>query len=64
LRPEQEALLDPNRRFADHLRQRHFAYELHIKPGGHDWREWNSQIPGCFERLLRQWQFPDTSNSS
>jgi S-formylglutathione hydrolase FrmB len=50
---EHEPLLEPNRRFAARLRERHFAYEFHTKPGGHDWGEWDSQIPGCFESLLQ-----------
>jgi S-formylglutathione hydrolase FrmB len=50
---EQEALLEPNRRFAALLKGRDFAYEFHTKPGGHDWNEWDSQIPGCFESLFR-----------
>lgn len=50
---EQEALLEPNRRFAALLKGRGFAYEFHTKPGGHDWNEWDSQIPGCFESLFR-----------
>ena len=49
---EQEPLLAPIRRFASLLKQRGFAYEFHTKPGGHDWNEWGSQIPGCFESLL------------
>ena len=49
---EQEPLLEPNRRFASRLRERNFAYEFHTKPGGHDWGEWDSQIPGCFESLF------------
>jgi S-formylglutathione hydrolase FrmB len=49
---EQEPLLEPNRRFASRLRERHFAYEFHTKPGGHDWNEWDAQIPGCFASLL------------
>lgn len=49
---EQEPLLEPNQRFASRLAQRHFTYEFHTSPGGHDWNEWNGQIPGCFERLL------------
>jgi S-formylglutathione hydrolase FrmB len=49
---EQEPLLEPNRRFAGRLRERHFAFEFHTKPGGHDWNEWESQIPGCFESLF------------
>jgi S-formylglutathione hydrolase FrmB len=49
---DREALLAPNRRFAAILSERHFNYEFHTKPGGHDWNEWNAQLPGCFESLL------------
>jgi putative tributyrin esterase len=49
---DQEALLAPIRRFVAPLKQRNYAYEFHSKPGGHDWNEWDSQIPGCFESLL------------
>lgn len=49
---DQEALLDPIRRFVSLLKQRNYAYEFHTKPGGHDWNEWDSQIPGCFDSLL------------
>lgn len=49
---ENEPLLMPNRDFASRLAARHFEYEFHTRPGGHDWNEWNSQIPGCFESLL------------
>lgn len=48
---EQEALLGPNRRFALLLSEGHFAFEFHTKPGGHDWGEWDAQIPGCFSSL-------------
>lgn len=40
------------RHFAGQLHQYHFAYEFHSKPGGHDWSEWNEQLPGCFEKLM------------
>jgi S-formylglutathione hydrolase len=50
---EEEPLLEPNRRFATRLREHNFAYEFHTKPGGHDWGEWDSQIPGCFESLFQ-----------
>lgn len=46
-----EALLDPDRRFAGQLKDLHFNFEFHTKPGGHDWNEWDSQIPECFESL-------------
>lgn len=50
---EQEPLLEPNRRFVALLQRHGFAYEFHTKPGGHDWSEWNAQIPGCFSALSR-----------
>lgn len=49
---QNEPLLDPDRAFADRLRSLHFRHEFHTQPGGHDWGEWNRQIPGCFESLL------------
>jgi S-formylglutathione hydrolase FrmB len=48
----QEALLDPIQRFAGKLKLHHFAYEFHTAPGGHDWNQWDAQMPGCFEKLL------------
>jgi putative tributyrin esterase len=48
---EQEPLLDPIKRFAARLKERGFAYEFHALPGGHDWGQWDKQIPGCFARL-------------
>jgi putative tributyrin esterase len=48
-----EPLFEPNRRFAARLGEHHFSYEFHTQPGGHDWGEWDSQIPGCFESLLQ-----------
>ena len=50
---ENEPLLEPDRRFAARLKELHFAFEFHVKSGGHDWGEWNSQIPGCFDSLLQ-----------
>ncbi|MFP5236023.1 MAG: alpha/beta hydrolase [Acidobacteriota bacterium] len=49
---DDEPLLPPIRRFAGLLRQRHFAYEFHTKPGGHDWNDWSNQVPGCFKALI------------
>jgi putative tributyrin esterase len=51
---ENEPLRDPNERFARQLRNSHFNFEFHTKPGGHDWGEWNSQIPGGFESLAKR----------
>lgn len=50
---EQEILLEPNRRFAALLGQGGFSYEFHTMPGGHDPDQWRSQLPGCFESLLK-----------
>lgn len=49
---EQEALLSANRRFARDLANRDFSFEFHTAPGGHDWQQWDKQIPGLFESLL------------
>jgi putative tributyrin esterase len=46
-----EPLLVPIRRFVGLLEQRHFAYAFAIKPGGHDWGDWDSQLPGCFAAM-------------
>lgn len=48
---EQEALLGANRRFTGELRQRQFQFEFHTAPGGHDWQQWNEQIPALFASL-------------
>jgi S-formylglutathione hydrolase FrmB len=50
---DNEPLLEPDRRFAARLKELHFGFEFHVKTGGHDWGEWNSQIPGCFDSLLQ-----------
>lgn len=49
---KQEPLLGPILRFDALLKQRNYAYEFHTKPGGHDWNEWASQVPGCLDSLL------------
>jgi putative tributyrin esterase len=48
---EQEALLSPNREFADLLKRRHFAYEFHTTHGGHDWNQWNGWLVRTFQCL-------------
>jgi S-formylglutathione hydrolase len=53
---EQEPLLEPNIRFASRLHARHFSYEFHTKPGGHDWAQWDVQMPDCFVALLQHLQ--------
>jgi S-formylglutathione hydrolase FrmB len=49
-----EPLLVPVQSFSEQLSQRQFAHAFHIEPGDHDWKEWNRQIPGCFEALFNQ----------
>lgn len=49
---EQEGLLPPNRNFAALLGQRHFRYEFHVVPGGHDWNQWDKQLPGVFQSMF------------
>jgi putative tributyrin esterase len=51
---KQEPLLEPNVRFASRLYARHFSYEFHTKTGGHDWDQWDAQIPGCFAALVQR----------
>ncbi len=50
---EQEGLLPPNRKFAALLAERHFQYEFHPGPGGHNWNQWNKVISGVFVSLLQ-----------
>jgi len=50
---EGEGLLPANRQFAALLAERHLRYEFHVAPGGHDWTQWNRQLPSLFERLRR-----------
>lgn len=47
-----EGLLPSNRKFSTLLNQRHFQFEFHVVPGGHDWIQWNAQLPALFGKLL------------
>jgi putative tributyrin esterase len=49
---EQEGLLPANREFAALLSQRHFRYEFHSVPGGHNWNQWNAWLPDLFRSLM------------
>lgn len=49
---DKEGLLATNRNFAQILGQRHFPYEFHIVPGGHEWKQWNARLEGVFSSLL------------
>jgi len=49
---EQEGLPPANREFAKLLEARHFRYEFHTVPGGHDWNQWNAWLPTLFHSLV------------
>jgi putative tributyrin esterase len=49
---EQEGLLPANRNFAALLESRHFRYEFHVVPGGHNWNQWDSRLSGVFQSLF------------
>ncbi len=51
---EAEGLLPANRQFAAVLRSQHLPHEFHVVPGGHDWANWNRQLPELFDGLLRR----------
>jgi len=46
-----EGLLAPNQEFAALLERRGFAHEFHPVPGGHEWSQWATQVPGVFASL-------------
>jgi S-formylglutathione hydrolase FrmB len=48
---DKEGLLPANRKFASLLGQQNFKYEFHVAPGGHDWNQWNAQLPAIFGAL-------------
>jgi S-formylglutathione hydrolase FrmB len=50
---KQEGLLAPVREFSALLDRYHIAHEFHAVPGGHDWNQWNSQLPELFVSLAR-----------
>lgn len=50
---DRESLLGPDTAFATLLARGHFDYEFHIVPGGHDWNQWNAQLPPLFAELRR-----------
>jgi len=51
---EQEGLLPSNRDFVKLLEARHFRYEFHTVPGGHDWNQWNAWLPTLFRSLAER----------
>jgi putative tributyrin esterase len=50
---EQEGLLSSNKKFAGMLQSRHFHYEFHTAPGGHDWNQWDRLLPALFASLTQ-----------
>lgn len=49
---DREGLLPANRQFAALLEEREFDYEFHEVRGGHNWTQWDEQLPDCFRSLL------------
>jgi putative tributyrin esterase len=49
---DQEGLWSSNRRFATMLESRHFPYEFHTVPGGHDWNQWNCNVPALMKSVM------------
>jgi putative tributyrin esterase len=49
---QNEPLYEPNMRFNARLQQAGFAHEFRTEPGGHDWSQWNTELPGCFTSLF------------
>jgi S-formylglutathione hydrolase FrmB len=49
---DQEGLLATNRRFATMLQSRHFRYEFHTVAGGHDWNQWNRNVPALMKSVI------------
>jgi len=48
---QSEGLLAPNREFAAALNRYGVAHEFHAVPGGHNWNQWNGQLPALFDSL-------------
>ncbi len=49
---DQEGLLATNKKFAALLQQRQFAYEFHIPHGGHDWNQWDRNLPDLMKSVI------------
>jgi putative tributyrin esterase len=49
---DQEGLLATNKKFAALLQQRHFAYEFHTAHGGHDWNQWDRNLPDLMKSAI------------
>jgi putative tributyrin esterase len=51
---EDESLLLVNRQFAAVLREQQLACAFHIVPGGHEWKQWNAELPRLFAYLFER----------
>ena len=49
---DQEGLLPANRRFVAILQAHHFRYEFHAVSGGHDWNQWNHNVPDLMKSAI------------
>jgi putative tributyrin esterase len=47
-----EGLLPANRRFSAMLQNRHFRFEFHAVSGGHDWSQWNRNVPDLMKSVI------------
>ncbi|HZE88026.1 MAG TPA: alpha/beta hydrolase family protein [Verrucomicrobiae bacterium] len=54
-----DPLLKQNLDFAEGLRGRHIAFELHSAPGGHAWVYWDGQLPSMLVALARTMRLPE-----
>lgn len=61
---QQESLLAPVREFSALLDRYHIAHEFHAVPGGHDWEQWNSQLPGLLTSLMSHLDTDTTTHTS
>ncbi len=48
-----ESLLAPNRQFAEVLAEQRLPHEFYIVPGGHEWTQWNKELPFLFDSLRK-----------
>jgi putative tributyrin esterase len=51
---DKEGLLPANRKFAALLDDRHIVHEFHVARGGHDWNQWNAQLPSVWAAMERR----------
>jgi S-formylglutathione hydrolase FrmB len=48
---DQEGLLPTNERFAAALKRKSISFEFHRVAGGHDWQQWNAQVPKMMDSV-------------